>query len=219
MTDINPLLPKSLTNESSISEALKKIKDLQVQIFDASKILFATKLINYFHNNPDALLFIGGNGDINDGHSWTSSFISRIDSDYIRGIAMDCTIEDENTLSATYRDRSYSKNALDFNGDGDNYIKKDATQLPRNIKLYTLTAFDIFVTSDMADIWYLIGDYNDNGEDYSGYVYSKNDIVKLLSHFNIDHMSLLSQIESENLKNSAALECESIKINPLKNAL
>lgn len=194
------LFPKDFSKES-IADAVMGFADLSKHIAATKKQLFAASLIHYFHDNPDAILFIQGQDDedYDDGSEWNGTFISRVDIPYVKSIAAKALSPIPGVaIFKSSIDRDYNENALEFRGTGND--DKDIEKLPADLNQLTVSEFNSFIIPEFQELWSSIGDFDSRGIEFSGMTYAKQHLHELLSHFKIDHHTLIAGIESAYLK-------------------
>ena len=82
----NDLLPKQITPDS-IRQSLALCAEAETKIFEAQSYLFAAQFVSYFHQNPEATLFVmGATGEYNDS-GYSGCWVSRVDAPFAEEVS------------------------------------------------------------------------------------------------------------------------------------
>lgn len=163
------------------------------------KYALAISFIQYFHENPDAILYISGNA-MADEHSGDEEcwWVARVDSNYVHKFYMDDEVFN-NYKKSTYGD-FFKRGKKDFGLPFDLVFRE---------KLM-VTNFDEFIKlHGLHRTWKALGSYSTSKSEDNGMVYSNETIRSSISEFLCEDWQLqeiVAMVERAYLKESIKSE-------------
>lgn len=205
--------PINLSDINSINASMNNFKELEYSILNEKKRMFLATFINYFNNNPDAIIFVHGEQTPGTSGGYAGCFVSRIDPSYVRIeaskiINKEASNKDKYSdfvTAAAAQDISYNKNPLMFiDQDGD----KQFSLLPKGLgRHYHQSEFDHFSeVLTLQDIWEDLSWRDGEEPSFNGMVYSKKDLPQIAETIGVDYHSINAEIESKTLTASLKIQ-------------
>ena len=181
----------------TIARALKASQEGIQAMQQLQRHAFAATFVKFFHDHPEASLFVcGQTGEYTD-EGYAGCWVARIDPEYVREQAKTTTEKRDGYYSRRLAsDKDFNADVRSFRGE---YDEKEFGVLPQGLEALSLKEFDAFSSlSGLADSWRDVADFN-NGDSNGGMVYQKQDLRELLGHLGANLQEMTALIENQAL--------------------